>query len=147
MKTRGTCMQRPHAIRSIVFVALTIFTANNVPALAVTPCDRLVELLNTRLVDTTCIDSTDLTTANPATTPPNDSLPDLPPFAFTPQTDRNVIAPPAGFRTPITKTVPGVQVQARIANDPLGQARILIRLPDDWNGKLVVAGASGTRSE
>jgi hypothetical protein len=31
--------------------------------------------------------------------------------------------------------------------DPLGEARILIRLPDDWNSKLVVAGASGTRSE
>jgi hypothetical protein len=30
---------------------------------------------------------------------------------------------------------------------PQGQARVLIRLPDNWNGKPVVAGASGTRSE
>src|SRR5437868_4133095 len=29
----------------------------------------------------------------------------------------------------------------------LGQARFLLRLPADWNGRLVVAGASGTRSE
>jgi len=43
--------------------------------------------------------------------------------------------------------VPGVQLDARIADDPAGEARILIRLPDQWNGKLVVAGASGTRSE
>jgi hypothetical protein len=43
--------------------------------------------------------------------------------------------------------VPGVQVEARIAGDPTGGARILLRLPNDWNGRLVVAGASGTRSE
>src|SRR5258708_36162067 len=29
----------------------------------------------------------------------------------------------------------------------LCEARILVRLPDDWNGKMVMAGASGTRSE
>src|SRR5262249_59178353 len=66
---------------------------------------------------------------------------------FTPRTDRNVIAPSAGHRTPITKAVPGLQISARIAGDPTGQARFLLRLPDDWNGRLVVAGASGTRSE
>jgi len=68
-------------------------------------------------------------------------------FAFTPQTDRSVISPSPPNRTPITKTVPGVQLDARIADDPAGEARILIRLPDQWNGHLVVAGASGTRSE
>jgi hypothetical protein len=116
-------------------------------AQAATRCDRVLSLLSTRLADATCFESNDLTTANPATTPANDSLPGLPPFAFTPQTDRSVIAPPAGFRTPITKAVPGIQIGARIADDRFGQARILIRLPNDWNGKLVVAGASGTRSE
>ena len=45
------------------------------------------------------------------------------------------------------EAIPGVQLDARIADDPAKQARILIRLPDQWNGKLVVAGASGTRSE
>ena len=43
--------------------------------------------------------------------------------------------------------MPGVQLNARIASDPQGQARFLLRLPDSWNGRLVVAGASGTRSE
>lgn len=107
----------------------------------------MLEMLKAGIADATCIESTDLTTANPATTPANNSLPGLPPFAFTPQIDRETIAPPVGFRTPITKAVPGMQIQGRIASDPLGQARVLIRLPDEWNGKLVVAGASGTRSE
>jgi len=126
-------------------VTLTVFASGN--SSAATRCDRLLERLNTRLADATCLESADLTTANPATTPANNSLPGLPPFAFTPQTDREVIALPAGFRTPIAKAVPGMQIQARISGDPLGQARVLVRLPDDWNGKLVVAGASGTRSE
>ncbi len=58
-----------------------------------------------------------------------------------------MIAPSADKRTPITKAVPGLQLNARIASDPTGQARFLLRLPNDWNGRLVVAGASGTRSE
>jgi hypothetical protein len=139
-------MYRSHLLL-LNIVALTVFASCNVPGSAATRCDRLLDRLNARIADATCFESADLTTANPATTPPNNSLPGLPPFAFTPQTDRDVIAPPAGFRTPITKAVPGVQIQARIATDPLGEARILIRLPDDWNGKMVVAGASGTRSE
>jgi 3HB-oligomer hydrolase (3HBOH) len=62
-------------------------------------------------------------------------------------TDATTIAPVAGKRTPITKAVPGVQLDAWIATDPTHQARFLLRLPDGWNGRLVVAGASGTRSE
>jgi hypothetical protein len=58
-----------------------------------------------------------------------------------------VISPNAPDHTPITKAVPGLQIQARIAGDPTNQARFLLRLPNDWNGRLVVAGASGTRSE
>src|SRR5260221_12425616 len=105
---------------------------------------RLLELLKPGLGDAACFESADPTTANPATTPANNSMAGLPAGAFTPQTDRGVISPPAGFRTPITKAVPGIQLQARMAKDPLGEARILIRLPDDWNGKLVVPGPSGT---
>jgi hypothetical protein len=136
-----------HVIRPGVAAILGVCAIGTVDATAATRCDRLLAALNAKLADATCFESTDLTTANAATTPANDSLPGLPPFAFTPQTDRGVIAPPAGFRTPITKAVPGIQIQARIADDPLGEARILIRLPDDWNGRMVVAGASGTRSE
>lgn len=110
-------------------------------------CDELLRRLGDRLADATCVESADLTTSNPATTPANNSIATLPAGAFTPQTDRTVIAPDAANRTPITKAVPGVQINARIAGDPAGQARFLLRLPDDWNGRLVVAGASGTRSE
>src|SRR4029079_8719810 len=87
------------------------------------------------------------TTKNSLTTPGNNTLPGLPAGAFTPETDRGVISPNPPNRTPITKAVPGVQLEAAFAADPTGQARFVIRLPDDWNGKLVVAGASGTRSE
>ena len=110
-------------------------------------CSNLIQAFGSQLADVTCVDSADLTTANAATTPANNSLPGLPPFAFTPQTDRTTIAPDAANRTPISGPVPGVQLNARIASDPTGQARFLLRLPANWNGRLVVAGASGTRSE
>jgi hypothetical protein len=110
-------------------------------------CNTLIQAFGNQLADVSCVDSADLTTANAATTPANNSLPSLPPFAFTPQTDRATIAPDAANRTPITGPVPGVQLNARIASDPTGQARFLLRLPESWNGRLVVAGASGTRSE
>jgi hypothetical protein len=116
-------------------------------ALAAASCAEVLKRLGSQLADATCFASPDLTTTNTQTTPPNNSLPGLPPFAFTPQTDRNVVSPNPPNRTPITKVVPGLQIQARIASDPLGQARFLLRLPADWNGRLVVAGASGTRSE
>ena len=114
---------------------------------AETRCDKILKKLGKDLADATCVESADLTTTNPATTPANNSIAGLPAFAFTPQTDRGTIAPSAAKRAPITVVVPGVQIQARIANDPTGEARFLLRLPDNWNGRLVVAGASGTRSE
>jgi hypothetical protein len=140
-------MKHSRLILPGVAAALGVAAAGDMQASAATRCDRLLALLGKRLADAACFESTDLTTNNPLTTPANDSLAGLPPFAFTPQTDRSVISPPAGAHTPITKAVPGLQIGARIADDPLGEARILIRLPDDWNGRLVVAGASGTRSE
>jgi 3HB-oligomer hydrolase (3HBOH) len=117
------------------------------PAGAAVTCDSVLKVLGSSLADVNCFASDDLTTNNPLTTPANNSLPGLPAFAFTPITDRSVIAPSAGKRTPITKAVPGLQLDARIASDPQGQARFLLRLPNNWNGRLVVAGASGTRSE
>jgi hypothetical protein len=110
-------------------------------------CADVLKALSRDLVEATCFESTDLTTKNEQTTPPDNSIATLPPLAFTPRTDRGVISPNAPDRTPITKAVPGLQVQARIAGDPTNQARFLLRLPNDWNGRLVVAGASGTRSE
>src|SRR6266404_6065721 len=127
--------------------ALFVLLVASASAAAATRCDRLLAELHNRVIDATCVESSDLTTNNPTTTPANNSLPGLPPFAFTPQTDRAVISPNPPNRMPITTTVRGVQLQPRIADDPTGEARILIRLPDQWNGRLVVAGASGTRSE
>lgn len=109
-------------------------------------CGDLVARLGARLVDVVCFESTDLTTHNAQTTPANNSF-GLPVGAITPVTDRGVISPDAPDRTPITKVVPGLQLQARVAGDPTGESRFLLRVPNDWNGRLVVAGASGTRSE
>ena len=114
-------------------------------ARAGTTCTDVLRAIGKELADPNCFESADLTTKNPATTPANNSIAGLPPFAFTPQTDRAVISP--ATPTPVTKMVPGLQIQARIASDPKGEARFLLRLPNDWNGRLVVAGASGTRSE
>jgi hypothetical protein len=113
-------------------------------------CERVLAALGHAVADASCFPSDDLTTANPATTPADNSLPGLPPFAFTPRTDRDVLVdtvstPP--MTTPVTRKVPGIQVSGRIASDPLGQARFVLRLPGGWNGRLVVAGASAQRSE
>lgn len=110
-------------------------------------CADLLRRLGDRLAQPVCFESADLTTSNELTTPPNNFVPGLPLFAITPRTDRDVVSPPAPDRTPITRAVTGVQLQAWIGGDPTGQARILLRVPDDWNGRLVVAGASGNRSE
>src|SRR6476620_9621000 len=81
-----------------------------------------------------------------------EALPDLtaaPQRATMPNTvewlDALAIAPadPADW-TPI-RAVPGVLIKGTFKGDD--QARFLLRLPKEWNGKLVVAGASGTRSE
>ena len=117
------------------------------PAGAAVTCADVLKVLGPSLADVNCFASTDLTTNNPLTTPADNSLSGLPAGAFTPVTDRTKIAPSAGKRPPITKVVPGLQLNARIAKDPQGQARFLLRLPNNWNGRLVVAGASGTRSE
>jgi predicted esterase len=117
------------------------------PAAARAACPEIVAALGGRVVDVTCVDSADLTTNHPATTPADNSVAGLPPGAFTPTTDRGVISPAPPDRTPITRTVPGIQVSGRFAEDPTGEARFLLRLPAAWNGRLVVAGASGTRSE
>src|SRR6266446_5653758 len=110
-------------------------------------CEDIKAAFGDHLADLTCFVSTDLTTNNEQTTPLDNSNPALPMRTFTPRTDRDVITASPAKRTPVTKVVPGLQIQARIASDPQGEARFLLRLPSDWNGRLVVAGASGTRSE
>src|SRR5579871_6236331 len=88
---------------------------------AATRCDKILAQFGDQLADATCVESTDLTTANASTTPANNFVTTLPAFAITPQTDRATIAPSAANKTPIVKAVPGVQIDARIASDPTGQ--------------------------
>ena len=118
---------------------------------AATRCDQLIAAFGDKLADVNCFESTDLTTTNPLTTPLDNSIPGLPAFAFTPRTDRaifvNAVANPPEDMTPVFRVVPGVQLNARLADDPAGQARFLLRLPNDWNGRLVVAGTPAQRSE
>ncbi|HEY4038079.1 MAG TPA: 3-hydroxybutyrate oligomer hydrolase family protein [Burkholderiaceae bacterium] len=133
--------------RGTLRAALIVAALTTAAAAHASRCSNLIQAFGGQLADVQCFESSDLTTNNPATTPADNSVPGLPALAFTPQTDRSKIAPVAGQRTPITKAVPGVQLNARIASDPTAEARFLLRLPDDWNGRLVVAGASGTRSE
>lgn len=131
-------------LRGSVLTLLLVCVAAASPARAMS-CDDVLSGLDSSLADVFCFHTTNLTTNGPNTTPPNDSLAGLPPFAFTPRIDRTVISP--AEHTPIARPVPGVQIEARFARDPAGQGRIVLRLPDDWNGRLVVAGASGNRSE
>src|SRR4051812_1041568 len=142
-------------MKRIWLSSLFVFAAAFAPRADARPsaCETLLAAFGPALADATCFESPDLTTNNTQapplgpTTPKDNSITTLPAGAFTPTTDRSVIAPSAAKRTPITKAVPGVQLNARIASDPTGEARFLLRLPNDWNGRLVVAGASGTRSE
>ncbi|MDX6768557.1 MAG: hypothetical protein SF051_03430 [Elusimicrobiota bacterium] len=55
------------------------------------------------------------------------------------------VAPPKTLWTPLTGPVPGRLVTGTVA--PEHQARFLLRIPTDWNGRLVVAAASGVTGE
>ena len=74
---------------------------------ATTRCDQVLKKIGKDLADVTCFESTDLTTNNPHDDAANNSIAGLPAFAFTPQTDRGVIAPSAAKRPPITKVGAG----------------------------------------
>jgi len=139
-----------------VLAFLISFTAS-----ASTRCDAVLAAFGNQLADATCYEKGDLTTngdltdVNPTTPPDNIWQPGLPlplpAFAFTPRTDRailiNAVAVPPEDKTPIASPVPGLQINARIAADPTGEARFLLRLPNNWNGRLVVAGTPAQRSE
>ena len=118
------CMAK-HQLRLLVLIGSSISLS---PAQA-----GLDEILAEWLVDPEIETLPDLTTApqRASCSVPEDAL---------------AIAPanPADW-TPITKAVPGILIKATLKDDH--QGRFLLRLPQEWNGKLVVAGASGTRSE
>ena len=118
-------------------------------------CDDITHFLSDKAVGVVCFKTDDLRATNPLTppiTPPNSPLqgsvtfPDgspAPAGAISATTDPTVISIGP---TPTSSKVPGIQVSGWYDEEPT-QARFLLRFPDTWNGKLVVAGSSGTRSE
>src|SRR5215813_418319 len=94
------------------------------PGTACAGCPEILGFLNGKVVDVVCFESPDLTTTNVMaaplgpTTPLDNSLPGLPPSAFTPRIDRDVISPNPPDQTPIKMSVPGLQVQGRFTDDP-----------------------------
>ena len=83
-------------------LGMWLVVATGISATAATRCDQLLGRLADQVVnaaDTTCFESPDLTTANPHTTPADNSLAGLPVGAFTPTTDRAVISPTRGPST------------------------------------------------
>ncbi|HEX8011264.1 MAG TPA: 3-hydroxybutyrate oligomer hydrolase family protein [Casimicrobiaceae bacterium] len=132
--------------------ALTLTLLVPFVASASARCDALLAAFAKKLVDATCYDKADLTTNGDSdvlqpTTPPDNSIPGLPVGAYRPRTDRLVLVNPPSDVTPITTTVPGLQISGWFASDPAHEARFLLRLPDNWNGRLVVAGTPSQRSE
>ena len=55
------------------------------------------------------------------------------------------IAPPRNFWTPLPNPVPGMLVTGTLP--PENRARFILRVPKEWNGRLVVAAASGITDE
>jgi hypothetical protein len=138
----------------LVALATMGFTAS---ATAGPSCADVQRFLADKAAGLVCFHSSDLRTNNPQTTPADNSITTfadgtpLPgPTAFgsavsyVPTTDRAVIS---NGPSPTTGPVPGIQAEGWFASDPTHEARFLLRFPDDWNGKLVVAGSSGNRSE
>jgi len=125
--------------------------------------NSIVNFLQGKTIGTlTCFHTSDLRTTVPPSTPVTPADNSITAYAngtplpgllagygsFTPTTDLTVISNgPALVPSSTNGEVPGVEVYGWYADDPAGEARFLLRFPDKWNGKLVVAGASGTRSE
>src|SRR5439155_10973609 len=133
---RATPKGRQMRTKSLLSMVAVLCAAIGVPGIAHASCKEVLAALGNTVVDVTCAPSADLTTKNPTTTPADNSIPGLPPGAFTPTTDRTVISPDPPNRTPITKAAAGIQLNGRFAVDPTKEARILLRLPDDWKRRL-----------
>ena len=149
-----------NAKRIIISGILLLLVLCALPRTAAAGCTEVLAVLADKSIGATCFHADDLRTPNPPTapvTPPDNSITTfadgtpLPgstvvgsAFSYTPVTDLEKISIGP---TPTSTAVPGIQVEGWFADDPSGEARFLLRFPDDWNGKLVVAGSSGTRSE
>jgi pimeloyl-ACP methyl ester carboxylesterase len=125
--------------------AAALLAATALPAHSQDACTRISFALLAETQDVQCVSSTDLTTTNANTTPQDNSRLGLPPSAFTPRTDAQAVSADAPARTPITRSVPGLQISGAMADDP--DARWVLRLPESWNGRIVVGVPGGLRSE
>src|SRR6267142_2643556 len=103
-----------------------LIAAVALPARSQDACTRISLALLAETQDLQCVSSPDLTTANQSTTPQDNSRLGLPPSAF-------------------TRSVPGVQITGAMADDP--DARWVLRIPESWNGRIVVGVPGGLRSE
>jgi pimeloyl-ACP methyl ester carboxylesterase len=124
------------------FIVLAVLAA---PAYPQDACEQIRLALLAETQELQCVASPDLTTANANTTPQDNSRAGLPPSAFTPRTDAQAVSPDAPNRTPLRVAVPGVQITGAMADDV--DARWVLRIPDAWNGKIVVGVPGGMRSE
>src|SRR5437867_5065699 len=133
-------------MRALVVFTLVLPTLV-LPAPALADCAAIELALAGVAGDVRCVASPDLTTRNADTTPPDNSRPGLPPNAFTPRTDAQAVSADAPFRTPIDpdRTFPGLQITGAMIDD--ANARWVLRLPTNWNGRLVVGVPGGFRSE
>src|SRR5256886_2456319 len=133
-------------MRALVVFTLVLPTLV-LPAPALADCAAIELALAGVASDVRCVASPDLTTRNADTTPPDNSRPGLPPNAFTPRTDAQAVSADAAFRTPIDqdRTFPGLQITGAMIDD--ANARWVLRLPTNWNGRLVVGVPGGFRSE
>src|SRR5438094_658362 len=125
--------------------AAMLFAGFALPAFAQDACTSIALALLAETQDLQCASSPDLTTNNPNTTPQDNSRAGLPPSAFTPRTDAAAVSPDAPARTPITRAVAGLQLTGGMADD--ADARWVLRLPESWNGRIVVGVPGGLRSE
>ena len=146
MRTRGT----------LILAILLVSVVCALPRPAAAGCPEVLAFLADKAIGAACFHADDLRVPNPAhapVTPANNSITTfadgtpLPgptsfgsAFSFTPVTDLGVIS---NGPAPTSGPVPGIQVEGWFAHDPSGEARFLLRFPDTWNGKLVIAGASG----
>src|SRR5881398_2328628 len=133
-------------MRALVVFTLVLPTLV-LPAPALADCAAIELALAGVASDVRCVASPDLTTRNADTTPPDNSRPGLPPNAFTPRTDAQAVSADAPYRTPIDpdRTFPGLQITGAMIDD--ANARWVLRLPTNWNGRLVVGVPGGFRSE
>jgi pimeloyl-ACP methyl ester carboxylesterase len=105
-------------------------------------CQRVSGTLLNLAANINCELRDDLTTRSPLTTPTDNSRADLPKGAFTPEQDQ---ISPISLAERSRGKVAGIVVTGAEIGD--AQSRWLLRIPENWNQRLVVAVPGGLGSE